>query len=182
MAPSGTDLRLAGVRDVPELQDLIGLSVRALSAGIYTPAQIEAALVHVFGVDSQLVADGTYYVIEDAGTLVAAGGWSSRQRLYGGDQARGEPDPTLDPATTPARIRAFFVHPGWIRRGLARWIYQACQGAAKARGFRAFDVVATLPGEPLYRALGFAPVETISIALPGDLVLPCVRMRCPIDA
>jgi len=171
------DLRLATSRDIPELQALIEVSVRALSTGIYSPEQTEAALVHMFGVDSQLVADGTYYVIENESALVAAGGWSARRTLYGGDQAKRETDSKLDPATTPARIRAFFVHPDWTRRGLARRILAECEVAATASGFRDFELVATLPGEPFYRALGFMPLEPISIPLPGAVSLPCLRMR-----
>ena len=113
--------------------------------------------------------------------LVAAGGWSARRTLYGGDQAKREADTMLDPSTMPARIRAFFVHPERTRRGLARQIFQECETAAKARGFRAFELVATLPGVPLYRALGFLPLEEISIPLPGDLTLPCVRMHRSIE-
>jgi GNAT superfamily N-acetyltransferase len=174
-------LREATPEDIPDLQRLIAVSVRTLSVGLYTPAQTEAALIHVFGVDTQLVADGTYYVIEAETGLVAAGGWSARQTLYGGDQAKHEADSALDPNAAPARIRAFFVHPAWTRRGLARRLFDACETAAYARGFRSFELVATLPGEPLYRALGFASVEDVSIPLSGDLVLPCVRMHRSID-
>ena len=176
-----SQLRAATFADVPELQDLIARSVRGLSVGMYSPAQAEAALVHVFGVDTQLVADGTYYVIEENSALVAAGGWSGRRTMYGGDQAKREVDSLLDPATEPARIRAFFVHPDWTRRGLARRLFAACEAAARARGFRAFELVATLPGEPLYRALGFTPIEPIPVPLPDGLTLPCLRMRLELD-
>ena len=171
------DLRLATPTDIPALQALIEVSVRALSTGIYTQEQIDAALVHMFGVDSQLIADRTYYVIDDDTVLVAAGGWSARQTLYGGDQAKRESDSMLDAATMPARIRAFFVHPDWTRLGFARRIFEECEAAAGARGFRAFELVATLPGEPLYRALGFVPDEPVSVPLPDGLTLPCVKMR-----
>ena len=176
-----SQLRTATFADVPELQDLIARSVRGLSVGMYSPAQTEAALAHVFGVDTQLVADGTYYVIEENSALVAAGGWSARRTMYGGDQAKREVDSLLDPATEPARIRAFFVHPDWTRRGLARQLFAACESAARTRGFRAFELVATLPGEPLYRALGFTPLEPIPVPMPGDLTLPCLRMRLELD-
>ena len=176
-----SQLRTATFADVPELHDLIARSVRGLSVGMYSPAQSEAALVHVFGVDTQLVADGTYYVIEEDSALVAAGGWSARRTMYGGDQAKKEVDSLLDPSTEPARIRAFFVDPGWTRRGLARRLFSACESAARARGFRAFELVATLPGEPLYRALGFTAIEPIPVPLPGDLILPCLRMRLKLD-
>lgn len=171
------ELRLATPGDIPELQKLIDVSVRVLSSGIYTRAQTDAALIHMFGVDSQLIADETYYVIVSDATLVAAGGWSARQTLYGGDQAKRMTDSMLDPAIMPARIRAFFVHPDWTRKGLARKIFQECEAAARARGFRAFELVATLPGEPLYRALGFVPLEPVSIPLTDNLTLPCLRMH-----
>ncbi len=172
-----SDLRLASPEDVPQIRGLIEASVRALSVGLYTPAQTEGALTHVFGVDSQLIADKTYYVIGNGITLVAAGGWSARRTLYGGDQAKRETDSLLDPAIMPARIRAFFVHPHWTRRGLARQILAECETAARTRGFRNFELVATLPGVPFYRALGFTALEQIDVPLPNDEILPCLRMH-----
>jgi len=169
-------LRVATEGDVRELSVLIERSVRSLSASVYTDAQIEAALTHVFGVDTQLIADGTYYVIEAGVTIVAAGGWSARQTLFGGDQMKTDADVAIDPATMPARIRAFFVDPGWTRRGLARRLYDACEAAARARGFHRFELMATLPGVPLYRALGFVDIEAVDVPMPGGLVLPCIRM------
>ena len=113
------NVRVATTADVPALERLIAASVRGLSAGFYTPAQVDAAMAGVFGVDTQLVADGTYYVIDGPAGPAAAGGWSGRRTLYGGDRFKGADDPRLDPRTEPARIRAFFVHPEWSRRGLA---------------------------------------------------------------
>lgn len=170
-------LRLAVPGDIPDLRALIAVSVRSLSKGHYTREQTDAALIYMFGVDSRLIDDGTYYVITDGAVIVAAGGWSARRTLYGGDQSSGRADTALDPATMPARIRAFFVHPDWTRRGLARRIYRECETAAEAGGFRAFELVSTLPGEPLYRALGFAALEPVHIPLADDLVLSCVRMH-----
>ena len=173
-------LRPATRADVPALQALVAESVRGLSEGYYSPAQVEHALVHVFGVDTQLVDDGTYYLIEDGATIAAAGGWSARRTLYGGDQMKGAEDPRLDPATDPARIRAFFVHPSMSRRGLARRLYERCEADAARAGFRSFELMATLPGEPLYRALGFAAREAASVPLPGGLALPLLVMSRPI--
>jgi GNAT superfamily N-acetyltransferase len=175
-------VRVATTADVPMLRELIGLSVRGLSVGFYSDAQIEAAMNEVFGVDTQLVADGTYYVIDGPAGPVAAGGWSARRTLYGGDQRKQGDDPMLDPATDAARIRAFFVHPEWARRGLARQLYAACERAAAAATFHRFELMATLPGEPLYRALGFAPVEQVVVTLGQGVELPLVRMTRPIDA
>ena len=169
--------RLATPDDVPRLRALIDASVRALSVGYYTPAQIDSALAHVFGPDTRLIEDGTYFVIEsDAGELIAAGGWSQRLKVYGGDQMSADADAPLDPATEPARIRAFYVHPDWARRGLARQLFERCAAEAQRAGFRALELVATLPGEPLYRALGFAPLERYDAPLPDGEVLPVVRM------
>jgi GNAT superfamily N-acetyltransferase len=175
-----TQLRVASSGDIPVLRDLISYSVRGLSTRDYSTAQIETALRYLLGVDSQLVADGTYYVIESDATIIAAGGWSARRTLYGGDQSKGDADLPIDPATSPARIRAFFVHPEYARRGLARQIYAACEDAARARGFRRFELVATMPGVPLYRALGFIDVEAVDVPLPDGLSLPCIRMERPI--
>jgi GNAT superfamily N-acetyltransferase len=172
-----TELRVATAQDIPALQSLIDLSVRHLSTAFYTPAQIDASLVHVFGVDSQLIIDGTYYVVASGERVVAGGGWSGRSTLFGGDQAKRSADDILDPATSPARIRAFFVHPDWTRRGFARQIFAACERAASARGFRRFELMATLPGVPLYRALGFVAREEVPVEMPGGLVLPCIRME-----
>lgn len=168
--------------DVPALRELIGLSVRGLSVGFYTDAQVEAAMTNVFGVDTQLIADGTYYVIDGPEGPVAAGGWSARRTLYGGDQLKQADDPMLDPAADAARIRAFFVHPDWARRGLARQLYAACERAAAAASFRRFELMATLPGEPLYRALGFTPIEQVVLTLGQAVTVRFVRMTRRIDA
>lgn len=169
-------VRVATDADVPALRSLIEASVRALSAGYYAPAQIEAALTHVFGVDSQLIADSTYYAIDGPAGPMACGGWSARRTLFGGDQMKRADDSRLDPRTDAARIRAFFVHPEWSRRGLATRLFAECERAARAAGFHSFELMATLPGEPLYAALGFVPVERVELAL-GDVVVPFTRMR-----
>lgn len=170
-------LRPATLDDVPALERLIAESARGLSAGFYTPAQVEALVRHVFGVDTQLVRDGTYHVTEDDAGMAACGGWSARRTLYGGDVMKGDDDPRLDPATEPARIRAFFVHPRCARQGLGRRLWDTCARAAADAGFGAMELMATLPGEPLYAALGFTVEERTSIALPGGVVVPLARMR-----
>ena len=169
------NVRVATTADVPALNALIDSSVRQLSVGFYSAAQIDAALQAVFGVDSQLIADGTYYVIDGESGPAAAGGWSGRDTLYGGDQAKRTVDRRLDPATEPARIRAFFVHPAYARRGLARRLYGICEQAALAAGFRRFELMATLPGEPLYLALGFTVAERVVVPLAG-VDVPFTRM------
>lgn len=174
-------MRLATDADVPALQQLIERSVRTLSEGFYSAAQIDSALRYVFGADTLLIADRTYYVIPAAdGSLMAAGGWSRRATLYGGDQMKGTADPLLDPATQPARIRAFFVHPAWARRGLARRLFERCAQDAQAAGFGSLELMATLPGEPLYRALGFTELARLTTILPDGVGLPVVRMGRPL--
>ena len=172
--------RQATMADVPAINELIATSVRQLSAGFYTSAQIDAALSGVFGADTQLVADGTYYVINAEVGLAAAGGWSGRRTLFGGDQTKKGEDPPLDPRSEPARIRAFFVHPGHTRRGLARRLYTECERAALAAGFRRFELMATLPGEPLYVALGFTPIDRMVLPLADGEEIRFVHMWCDI--
>lgn len=176
------NLRVATIDDVPALNRLIAASVQGLSAGFYTQAQVDAALAKVFGVDTQLITDGTYYVLDGTSGPSAAGGWSGRRTLYGGDQTKGVADPLLNPTTEPARIRAFFVHPDWSRRGLARRLYAECERAARAAGFRRFELMATMPGEPLYVALGFSVIERIVLTLAGGVDVPFARMGRAIAA
>jgi GNAT superfamily N-acetyltransferase len=137
---------------------------------------MEAALGPVFGVDCQLIRDGTYFVVEDDAQIVGCGGWSKRRSLYGGDRDRPEPDPELDPSFDAARVRAFFVHPMWARRGIGGSIMVACERAIIAAGFRRVDIVATLAGEPLYASFDYVVVERYEIAMTGGLSLPVVRM------
>lgn len=170
------ELRLAAHADVPDLQSLIAHSGRVLSTGYYSPGQAEAITRHVFGVDTQLIDDRTYFVIGHGEEIVACGGWSRRRTLFGGDQAKSGPDPLLDPATEPARIRAFFVAPSMARRGLARQLMDACIAAAKQAGFNSLELAATLPGEPFYRAAGFAVLERFELDLPGGIRVPLTRM------
>ena len=169
-------IRLATLDDLPGLRVLIPLSVRGLSRDHYSEAQIESAIRHIFGPDTRLIEDGTYYVADPGGGLVAAGGWSRRRTLYGGDQAKGAEDPLLDPAFEPARVRAFSVHPDWARRGLGRRILETCLDAAKAAGFDRVELASTLPGVPLYLALGFEAREAFVAETPDGVGLPVLRM------
>jgi GNAT superfamily N-acetyltransferase len=171
------DLRLARIDDAAALEELIPRSVRALQAAHYSPAQMEAALGPVFGVDRQLIADGTYFVVEQERRIVGCGGWSRRRAVFGGDRARTGEDGLIDPARDPARIRAFFVDPGWARRGIGGAILTACEAAILEHAFRVAELVATLTGEPLYRSRGYAAVERYEVPLDGGLSLPVVRMR-----
>ncbi len=179
----GTQLRLARDADVPALAALIPLSVRALQSPFYSAAQMEAALGPVFDVDRQLIADGTYFVIERDDRIIGCGGWSRRKSVCGGDAGRTGPDALLDPARDPARIRAFFIHPDHARQGLGTALLLASETALQAAGFSSIELVATLAGEPLYAAHGYTVVERYDYALPNGLPLTVVRMSkmvaCP---
>jgi GNAT superfamily N-acetyltransferase len=169
-------LRLAVAADVPMLRELIARSARGLSAGFYTPVEIESAVRHVFGVDSTLIADGTYFVAELDGSVAGCGGWSFRRNLYGGDQRPVGSAERLDPEREPARIRAFFVAPEAARRGVGRALLAASIAAARRSGFKSLELMATLPGVPFYAALGFASGEAVTDTMPDGVPLHLVRM------
>lgn len=170
-------LRIATRDDVPRLRELIEHSVRELQAGWYTAEQIEAAVHSVFGVDTQLIDDGTYYVAEIGGHLTGCGGWSKRGTLYGAshyDHSRN--DVLLDPKKEPARIRAFFTHPAHARKGVGRAMLLRCEEEARKAGFRRMEMAATLPGVPLYAAQGYEAFETFNVPLPGGESIQVRRM------
>jgi GNAT superfamily N-acetyltransferase len=169
-------IRLSTVEDIPTFKQLIPESVRALSNGYYTPQQIESANRHIFGVDSQLITDETYYTAIAGSEIVGCGGWSKRKTLFGGDQMKSSEDNLLDPAHDPARIRAFFVHANWARQGIGRRIIQLCEEAAQKDGFHTMELVATLPGEPLYAAMGYLVTQRFDVAMPDGEVLPVAKM------
>jgi GNAT superfamily N-acetyltransferase len=168
--------RPATFDDIPGLNEMIAGSVRGLSTAWYSNAQIESAIKYIFGVDTQLVKDGTYYVAELDGKTVGCGGWSKRNTLYGGDQHKEIEDPLLDPAKDAARIRAFFVHPEYARRGIGTQIINVCEAAAKSNWFTCLELGATLPGVPLYAAMGYEAIERIDAPLPDGETLGIVKM------
>jgi len=178
MSPS--ELRLATLDDVLAIEALIAASVNGLQAGDYSAAQRSSALGSVFGVDRQLIHDGTYFVVEHAGALIACGGWSKRKTLYGSDNVEGKDDSLLDPLIDAARIRAFFVHPDWARRGLGSRLLDAGERAARAAGFKRLELGSTLTGIPLYERHGFQPLERSEVPLPNGATLPIVRMWKPL--
>jgi GNAT superfamily N-acetyltransferase len=169
-------IRLANQADIPELAALIDASVRGLQSGDYSPSQIDGALRAVYGVDSQLIADGTYFVVECEDSKVGCGGWSRRKTLYGGDRFAAREDSLLDPRTEAARIRAFFVHPAWARRGIGGMILEACERAAREAGFTRLEMGATLTGIPFYRAKGYREEEELTVPLPDGETMIVVRM------
>jgi len=182
MGAEPTAFRVATEADRPRIEALISRSVQGLMGGDYTREQLEAARRHVFGVDGELLADGTYWVCERPGALVAAGGWSRRRSLFGGDAAVSGrvPGALLDPSRESARIRAFFVDPGFARQGLGRALLELCEREAARAGFHSLELVATLSGVPLYAAAGFEPGERFEVVLPPGVPFPVVRMARPI--
>jgi GNAT superfamily N-acetyltransferase len=172
-------LRQAVPADISVLPALIDASVRGLQAADYTPAQIEGALQTVYGVDSQLIADGTYCVVEAGpeAVIVGCGGWSKRKTLFGGDRWTAREDSLLNPQHDAAKIRAFFVHPKWVRRGIGSMILEACERAAASAGFTRFEMGATLTGVPLYRARGYVALENLEVPLKNGESLAVVRME-----
>jgi GNAT superfamily N-acetyltransferase len=173
-------LRKAQPADIPALHELIALSVKGLMTQAYAPSQLRSALGTWLGVDSQLVADGTYFVVEaeqdGATVMVACGGWSKRKTPYGSDHRPGREDTLLDPATDAAKIRAFFVHPNWARKGIGSLILDECERAARNAGFRKFEMGATLSGVPLYQKRGYVGQETVELPLSNGETLRILRM------
>jgi GNAT superfamily N-acetyltransferase len=197
--PPNLHIRAALPTDVPILRTLIECSVRELQANDYTPLQIEGALETVFGVDSQLIADGTYLVAEAQDTnlpliaglpavagspavaslpaVAGCGGWSKRRTLSGADRWTARQDDLLDPRHDAAKIRAFFIHPAWARRGVGTLLLAACENAAKAAGFTHFEMGATLTGAKLFATKGYAPVKHLTIPLRNGASLPIIHMH-----
>ena len=174
-------LRLATEEDIPALDALIEASVRGLQAGDYTPAQIEGALGTVLGLDTQLIRDETYFVAEalegdHEQRLAGCGGWSMRKTLFGADRGPGREPELLDPATDAAKVRAIFVHPKYARRGLGTLILAQVEAAARAAGFKRYEMGSTLTGVPLYRLKGYVEVERIAVPLGNGEALLVVKM------
>jgi GNAT superfamily N-acetyltransferase len=173
-------LRVAEVRDAPAVAELMKTAAAALFPLFYDEQQSASAVEYVAHVDSALLEDGTFFVLESGGELVGCGGWSKRDRLYtGSGDAEGD-DRLLDPAREPARVRAMFVRADWTRRGLGRRILEACEEAARAEGFRQLSLMATLGGLPLYRSYGFSELEEQEVVMPDGVAIRCVSMEKPI--
>lgn len=172
--------RWAETADIPAIAALMDRAIAVLQRGFLSPAEIAASRA-VMGLDTQLIADGTYLLAEQDGRLAGCGGWSARATLYGGDHSHDLRDAaTLDPATDPARIRAMYVDPDFARQGLGRAILARCEAAARAAGFGKAEMMATLAGEPLYRACGYQPIEAIRSAPVEGVRVPLIRMGKPL--
>jgi N-acetylglutamate synthase-like GNAT family acetyltransferase len=169
-------IRKATLDDRGRIKDLIDESARGLSREYYSQEQIEAAIRTVFGVDTDLIRDGTYFIAESGAQIVGCGGWSKRKTLFGGDQFSSRDDAMLDPLTEPAKIRAFFVHPDFARRGIARQILTVCETEAAGGGFRSIELMATLPGVPFYKSCGYSAMDAIDLDLGQTVRLGLIRM------
>jgi GNAT superfamily N-acetyltransferase len=166
--------RLAETRDLPAMTALMDRAIGELLKPFLDDRQIEASR-QIMGLDTQLVEDGTYFVVEEAGQVAGCGGWSRRATMFGGDHTEGRDSALLDPAKDAARVRAMYTHPGFARRGVGRLILSLCEEAARAEGFQRAELVATMAGEPLYRACGYQLVEAFSDERTG-VAVPLLRM------
>jgi predicted N-acetyltransferase YhbS len=171
------EYRIARLADVPAIEVIIPLSARMLQRAVYSTEQLDGAIGTVFGVDTQLIRDGTYFVALSDGEIVGCGGWSRRKTLYGGDRTKKAEDPLRDPRTEPAMLRAFFVRPDFARKGIGREFIRRSEAAAFAAGFLDIEIVATLGGERLYEACGYVAVDRYSIDLVNGLNMVVVRMK-----
>jgi GNAT superfamily N-acetyltransferase len=174
-------LRQAQADDVIAIDELIAASARGLRHDLYTGPQVEAALGSAFGVDSQLIADGTYFVVEEGGRMLGCGGWSFRATLFGSDHERGRDAQALDPSRDAARIRAFFVHPEAARRGIGSTILSHCEQQAERMGFRRLELMSTLPGLAFYQTRGYRPGPATLHELPGGIQIRFVPMSKSLD-
>jgi GNAT superfamily N-acetyltransferase len=170
-------LRKAILADVPAIEELIARSARGLSAADYRTSQIEGALRGAFGVDTQLLADQTYFVVADEGRMVGCGGWSFRSTLFGGDARAGRDSSMLDPRTQAAKIRAFFVDPDAARRGIGSRLLEHCESEARAHGFSHAELMATLPGVRLYAARGYTGAAMVHYDVGQGETIEFVPMR-----
>jgi GNAT superfamily N-acetyltransferase len=170
-------IRPATLSDRPAIEQLIAASARGLSRADYSEQQIEGAISTVFGVDTNLILDGTYFVADNGGNLIGCGGWSKRRTLFGGDQYTTRDGSELDPNSEAAKIRAFFIHPDHARKGIARAILNVCEAEAKAAGFQSLELMSTLPGIKLYRTCGYEGNVRVELEVGNNVTIGLVPMR-----
>ncbi len=171
-------IRTARSADIDQITELIAASVRGLAHGFYDDRQIELSIKSVFGVDTELINDGTYFVVESDGRIAGCGGWSRRKTLYGAsDYADSRNPEILDPAVDAAKIRAFFIPPNWARKGIGTLILNTCESEATAEGFKSAEMMATLPSVHLYRARGYGGDERVQIPVGEGVAIECIKMR-----
>jgi GNAT superfamily N-acetyltransferase len=167
--------RLATQTDMPALQELVTAAIRQLLPQFLAPEKVEASFA-VMGVDSQLIEDGTYFIVEEDGVMAGCGGWSRRATLFGHNHTAGRDARLLDPKSEPARIRAMYTAPAFVRRGVGRRILALCEDAARTKGFSRAELGATAGGEPLYRACGYTEIERLEVPTPNGVTVPITRM------
>lgn len=172
-------LRLATSADEPAMRVIMNRAIAELLKP-YLPPDAVTASFEIMGLDSQLIADGTYFAVTEDDQIVGCGGWSRRATLFGGDHTSGRNAALLDPAREPARVRAMYTGPGHVRRGIGRMVLDACEVAARAEGFRAVELAATLAGEPLYRACGYEVIEPFTSRTSAGIEIPLLRMGKPL--
>ena len=177
---AGLSSRLAGPDDIAALEAVMAAAIGELQRAFLSPEQIDASRA-IMGLDRQLIADGTYFVVEVEGRIAGCGGWSRRATLYGGDHSPGRDAALLDPASDPARVRAMYTHPDFARRGVGRLILALCEDAARAEGFTRLELMATLSGQPLYSRCGYQEIER-TLDPRGGAPVPLVRMGKAINA
>jgi GNAT superfamily N-acetyltransferase len=180
-AEPGFSHRLAQRADIPAIEPLMAASIRGLLSGFLPPAAVEASF-DIMGLDTQLIDDGTYFVVESGGELAGCGGWSRRATLFGGNHSAGRDAGLLDPRTQPARVRAMYTHPAYARRGIGRLVLALCESAAAAEGFTRVELAATMSGVPLYRACGYEDIEPFEAPTRNGLRIPLIRMGKAIPA
>lgn len=173
--PSSLRLRLARPEDMPALSALMNAAIGRLLTPFLPPEGVKASF-EIMGLDTQLIADGSYFVVENGDKIAGCGGWSRRATLFGGDHSAGRDAALLDPATDAARVRAMYTHPDHTRKGVGRLVLQACEAAAAAAGFSRCELAATLGGEPLYRACGYQDIEPFTAMTSGGYAVPLIRM------
>jgi GNAT superfamily N-acetyltransferase len=171
--------RLAVTADISALTELMDAAISELQRAFLDEAQIASSRA-IMGIDTELIEDGTYFVVESGADIAGCGGWSRRATLYGGNQTPGRDSQLLDPAVNPARVRAMYTNPAYARRGVGRLILSLCEAAAAAEGFTRLELMSTLSGEPLYTAYGFRPLERLEDST-GGAAVPLVRMEKPVD-
>ena len=170
-------IRKASLNDCNKIEELIAISARGLSINDYTSEQIEGALSGAFGLDTQLIRDGTYFVAEADELMVGCGGWSRRKTLFGSDKSESRDSAELNPETDAAKIRAFFIHPEWARKGIGKAILERCESEAKLYGFNSLELMSTLPGVKFYRSCGFIGTEQIEYKLPSGTFITFLPMK-----
>jgi GNAT superfamily N-acetyltransferase len=174
-ADMGMTGRLARREDLPALLPLIDAAIDQLQSEFLSAAQISASRA-IMGIDTQLIDDATYFVVEVDGDVAGCGGWSRRATLFGGDHSKGRDAALLDPSRDPAKVRAMYTHPDFVRRGVGRLILSLCEAAAASEGFATVELMATLAGRPLYQSAGYAALEEVEIPA-GEILVPAIRMR-----